>query len=104
MVLVILLIPSLALGETVDFNDLIEREGRFYKKFTDTPFSGEVTDGNRRGKLKAGKEEGPWVTYYDNGQLMYKETYKDGKQEGPWIQYHDNVRIPMIATGHSDRS
>ncbi len=77
LVLVILLFPSFALGETVKWGDLIVREGLHYKKFTDVPFTGKIT-GEFQGKLKNGKKEGPWVVYHDNGQLMSKGTYKDG--------------------------
>ena len=58
--------PDVVFGETLD--DLLKREGVYYKKFTDVPFSGTVT-GRSQGKLKNGKEEGPWVRYWDNGQL-----------------------------------
>ena len=60
VVLVVLLFPSLASGETVKWGDLIVREGLHYKKFTDVPFTGKVVD------------------YYENGQLFSKGTYKDG--------------------------
>ena len=42
LVLVILLFPSLALGETVKSEDLVFRDGLYYKGFTDVPFSGTV--------------------------------------------------------------
>ena len=79
VVLLVLLFPSLASGETVKWGDLIVREGLHYKKFTDVPFTGKIT-GEFQGKLKNGKKEGPWVVYHDNGQLMSKGTYKDGKK------------------------
>lgn len=50
-------------------DDLVERDGLYYKKFTDKPFTGVVDEGKRRGAFKNGKEEGPWVYYYENGQL-----------------------------------
>jgi antitoxin component YwqK of YwqJK toxin-antitoxin module len=39
------------------------------------------------------KRDGPWVFYYDNGQLGEEKTYKDGKREGPWVYYHDNGQL-----------
>ena len=77
MVLMTLLFPALALGETMD--DLVEREGLFYKKFTVVPFTGNTT-GIRQGTFRNGKEEGPWIIYWNNGQLQTKGTYKDGKK------------------------
>ena len=77
LVLVVLLFPSLALGETM--RDLVERDGLHYKKFTDVPFSGKTT-GKIQGTYKNGVLDGPSVSYYDNGQLSEKGTYKDGKK------------------------
>ena len=44
-------VQSLALGETMD--DLVERDGLTYKKFSDVPFTGKVT-GNTQGSFKDG--------------------------------------------------
>jgi antitoxin component YwqK of YwqJK toxin-antitoxin module len=98
VVLVVLLFPSLALGETVKFEDLVERGEVYYKKFTDIPFSGTVT-GNPQGKLKNGIKDGPWVSYHDNGQLWSKGTYKDGKKKGPWVDYYKDGTVDYGWTG-----
>ena len=78
ILLLTLLFPSLALGETMD--DLVYREGLHYKKFIDVPFTGKIT-GKKQGKIRNGKKDGPWVRYHDNGQLFMKGTYKDGKSD-----------------------
>ena len=39
----VLLFPSLAMSDTVDWDDLVERDGLIYKWFTNVPFTGEVT-------------------------------------------------------------
>ncbi|MEE1574022.1 MAG: hypothetical protein V1257_10590 [Candidatus Neomarinimicrobiota bacterium] len=85
-----LLLPITTFGETVD--DLVERDGLYYKEFTDVPFTGNIT-GKSHGKIKNGKRDGPWVFYRDNGQLWEKGTYKDGKEEGPWVFYYDNGQL-----------
>ena len=54
VVLVVLLFPSLALGDEVTMDDLVYREGFCYKKFTDVPFAGEIT-GDNQGMLKNGE-------------------------------------------------
>ena len=100
-------------GEEIIFDDLAEREGLFYKKFTDVPFTGKTTgqtqetykdgviDGpceyyfasgqlGEKGTYANGKKEGPWVSYHDNGQLSWKGEYKNGKKEGPWESYNDD--------------
>ena len=44
-----LLLPMTTLGETMD--DLVERDGLYYQKFTNVPFTGEVTGKTQR-KIK----------------------------------------------------
>ncbi len=95
ILLLTLLFPSLAFGETM--KDLVERDGLYYKKFTHVPFTGKVT-GKNQGKIRKGKKDGRWVTYHRNGQLMEKGTYKDGKLDGPWIAYYDNGQLNYKAT------
>ena len=80
--------------EVVTIEDLVEREGIFYKKFTDVPFSGKVT-GIEQGTFKNGKKEGPWVNYWDNGQLRLKGDYRDRGREGPWVSYWENGQLEM---------
>jgi len=79
-------------------DDLVKREGLFYKKFTDVPFTGEVT-GRHQGSYKNGKKDGPWVSYWDNGQLDSKGTYKDGKKDGPWVSYLKDGTVYESSTG-----
>ena len=55
ILLLVFLFPALALGEEVTFDDLVEREGIYYKKYTDVPFTGEVT-GQKQGRLKNGEK------------------------------------------------
>ena len=64
LVFMVLLFPALALGETMD--DLVVRDGLFYKKFTVVPFTGSTT-GITQGTIRNGKEEGPWVHYTSDG-------------------------------------
>ena len=66
--------------------DLLVRDGLYYKKFSDVPFSGKVT-GLRNGLMKNGKEEGVWVSYHENGQLLTKGNYENGKKDGAWVFY-----------------
>ena len=43
------------------------------------------------------KKEGPFESYYENGQLKTKATYKDDERDGPLgLAYRDLV-------AHSDR-
>ena len=90
ILLLTLLFPSLAYGETM--GDLVKRDGIHYKKFSTVPFTGKTT-GKTQGTFRNGKRVGPWVFYHDNGQLEFKGTYKDGKENGPWVFYHDNGEL-----------
>jgi antitoxin component YwqK of YwqJK toxin-antitoxin module len=90
ILLLTLLFPAIAFGETM--KDLVEREGIYYKKFSTAHFTGKVT-GLSQGTFKDGKRDGPWVRYFDNGQLLDKGTWKDGKKYGPWVTYHDNGQL-----------
>ena len=77
--LLVFMFPSLALSEEVTIDDLVWRDGLFYKKFTEAPFSGKVT-GIEQGSIKNGKREGPWVQYHEDGTVneKYIGTYKNG--------------------------
>jgi len=97
MVLVVLLFPALALGGEVKWSDLVKRDGLFYPKFSDVPFTGKTT-GSYQGTFRNGKLHGLWVEYYDNGQLEWKGTHKDGKREGSWVWYYDNGQVRTKGT------
>jgi len=104
--------------EKCDWDDLVERDGLFYKKFTDVPFTGEeqkeFENGEKddpqvsyhdngqlleKGTRKNGKKDGPWVRYYKNGQLSFKGTYKEGKRDGPWVSYNKDGTVNPKFTG-----
>ena len=82
ILLLVFLFPSLALGLEVTLDDLVERDGVYYKKFTDVPFSGKVT-GQGQGELKDGVKDGPWVSYRKDGTVDEKDTgtYKTGVKQ-----------------------
>ena len=40
-----------------------------------------------------GGPDGPFETYYDNGQVFEKGTVKDGCWDGPFESYHDNGQL-----------
>ena len=58
-------------------DDLVERNDLYYKKFTNVPFTAEIS-GVQSGSFKKGKKNGEWLVYHENGQLEIKEYYKDG--------------------------
>ena len=90
ILLLTLLFPSFAMGETMD--DLVVRDGLHFKKFSKVPFTGKTT-GKSQGSFRNGKKHGPWVGYHKNGQLFYKGILKDRKRDGPWVFYHKNGQL-----------
>ena len=88
--LFILLLSSPSWSATL--GDLVERDGLYYKQFTEAPFTGKVT-GDEQGSIKSGKKEGAWVSYHGNGQLEFKGNYKNGGREGAWVWYHENGQL-----------
>ena len=77
-------LSSIALSETMD--DLVIWNGLYYKKFTDTPFNGNV-EGKEQGGIKKGKKHGKWIKYNKYGQLQSKAQFENGKEEGKWYYY-----------------
>jgi hypothetical protein len=63
-------------AETIDFSNLVERNHRLYKKFTNVPFTGR-TSGQRQATYKDGGVHGPFVAYHENGQLKGKAIYRE---------------------------
>ena len=45
-------------GLTMD--DLVERDGLYYEKFTVVPFTGEINEWLERGTFKGSYKEGSW--------------------------------------------
>ena len=93
--LVVCAVVSLSIfttGEKInDINLLVERDGLFYKKFSDEPFTGEVIDGLHKGQLRNGRKQGLWKYFGSNGQLRSKGKYKNGEREGFWIDYYTQL-------------
>ena len=86
----ITLLSSPIWSETIE--DLVKRDGLFYKKFTNTPFTGEVS-GIESGDFKNGTRIGEWLFFHENGQLHLVGKYKDGKKDGLWKSYHKNGQL-----------
>ena len=90
LVVFISFLSSPSWSETIE--DLVERNGLYYKKFTDVLFTGKIS-GIYKGKMKNGQLVGLWELYYENGQLRGKGTFKDGKLDGLWVDYWSNGNV-----------
>ena len=83
---------------SVTIGDLLERDGLYYEKFTDVPFTGEVT-GSEQGSFKGGVKDGSWLWYWSTGQLAQKGNYKNGKWDGAWVGYNEDGTVDKASTG-----
>ena len=92
----IFLSPNMVMSETM--KDLVERDGLYYKKFSDVSFTGKLTGKKYRGTFKNGKKQGLWERYFDNGQLLDKGNYKEGRWYGPWVSYWSNGQLLLKRT------
>ena len=85
-ILLLSLISTSCWSETTD--SAVIREGLVYKKFSDTPFTGNAI-GKLTGYARNGIQEGEWSIYYNSGDLWKKGSYKNGKEEGEWTFFDE---------------
>jgi hypothetical protein len=110
-------------------DSLIKRDNLYYKKFSDTPFTGihlkRFQNGNtsveqnykdgtpdgeffvylpngqldEKGCFKNRKKEGEWVKYWDTGDLNERGYYKNGKKEGKWVWFNGDGSLDPVDSG-----
>jgi hypothetical protein len=98
IVLPLLLIVVCSKQEPINYETtLIERDGVFYTKDTNKPYSGPVFSLNERGlnKIEGVLENGKLITHkefkwYENGQKKSEVNYKDGEKDGFWTEWYEN--------------
>ena len=85
--------------------NLVKRDGRWFKKFTEIPFTGQIIEHHDNGQLKEkgnyrnSELEGEWITYYYNGQLRKKGKWKTRKEEGKWVGFNEDGTVNESMTG-----
>ena len=94
LILSCLLFTSVGWSKDVSLDDLVQRDGLYYEKFTKDPFTGNVV-GKEQGKISKGKIDGEWISYWDNGQLMSQQNYKDGLKDGEHLDYFENGKLRL---------
>ena len=87
-----LLFTSISWSKDVNWNDLIEKDGLYYEKFTEKPFTGKVT-GIKQGKIKKGKLKGKWREYWESGILKESYTIKRGNYHGEYFLYNESGNL-----------
>ena len=88
LLIITLILPLLLSSESwaIGYDDLVTREGLYYEKFTEVPFTGRALEYYENGQLYSkgnyanGERYGEWVAYHDDGQLWYKSNHVNGKQ------------------------
>jgi len=82
-----LLFTSVGWSKDISLDDLIEKDGLYYEKFTEKPFTGKVT-GIKKGKIHKGIKKGKWIEYWESGTLKENYTIKRGKRHGEYLKYY----------------
>ena len=97
-----ILISFNSYGKTVcvETNDVQERNGLYYLVNQQEPFTGDnlcvYTNSGQyysKGKIKKGKEDGNWTSWYENGQKKREKNYKDGKKDGKSTYWYHHGQI-----------
>ena len=77
---------------SLDYKDLVKKDGIYYKKSSDIPFTGDI-EGETKGSFKNGLKEGYWESYWDNGELRISGYYQNGQRIGVWKGYHPKKKL-----------
>ena len=97
LIISLLSLPSWSNSWSETFDDLVEINHLYYKKFANVPFTGEIVGRYSRnivnGNFKDGKEHGLWKLYYENGQLGIKVNFNDGKKDRVWEYYRQDGQL-----------
>ena len=78
-------------------NDLVERNDLHHEKFTNVPFTGEIS-GKKNGSFRKGKKNGGWLVYYGDGQLEEKGYVKDEKAHGLREYFNEDGSLKRTET------
>ena len=79
--------------------EVLERDGLYYKPFTNEPLTAKVEIYFSNGQLMSeityvkGKPEGLEQWWHDNGQLWYQYMYVNGKKEGLYRGWDENGKL-----------
>ncbi len=75
-----LLGSTAALAQAVHPDELEQREGLYYEKGSDTPYSGKVEDpGQMVGQVEDGQRTGQWKGWHENGRQAWVSEYEEGR-------------------------
>ena len=95
LITLLLIFLSACSEPTIDRDELVERNGILYEKFSNEPYSGAVT-GRWVAKVKNGVVDGELLTYHENGQLDSQHTLVNGLHEGEFREFHENGSLEYL--------
>jgi antitoxin component YwqK of YwqJK toxin-antitoxin module len=95
------LISSPSWSETI--GNLVKRNDLYYKKFTNVPFTGEISEEKYKGHFKDGLKNGSWQYYTESEQLEREESWKDGVREGRWAFYRKDGSLERSGNVKNDK-
>lgn len=84
-------------GDTINYSDANKLKHGLWLTFDNN--GEEIVE---QGVYVENKKDGWWVTYYPNGNVKHKITYKKGKAIGPAIFYYENGLISEEGVWHVD--
>ena len=76
-----------------DFDYIVYRDGIFYGKFSEIPFTGKVLGRGRYGSLVNGTLDGEWQYYSHLGLPREVANFNNGVLEGEWKRFYSNRRL-----------
>ena len=88
--------PKTATVETIDWLQLVERNGQSYKVNSEIPFSGHVVATHTNGEkmmeanFKDGKQDGKTISWHSNGQKENEATYQAGNLDGIFTEWNED--------------
>lgn len=72
---------------TIDRDELVERNGVFYEKFSTEPFTGMVT-GRTSGRMSKGLFNGLVTSFDEEGRLSGEMTFVNGLPNGDALEFY----------------
>lgn len=80
LALILAMVAAPALAQSIHPDSLEQREGLYYEKGSDAPYSGQVENpGQMIGQVEDGLRVGAWKAWHANGQLNWVFEHEDGQ-------------------------
>lgn len=88
----LLIFLSACSERTIDRDELVERNGVFYEKFSTEPFTGSVT-GRTSGRMSKGLFNGLVTTFDEEGRLSAQLMHVNGLANGEYSEFYPSGQL-----------